>query len=254
MIRKTLVGVALCAACLSGAAFAQNPATLITKAEVEKATGVTFKDGWAPMKEQVQFEQAGGDLQVSLEVEPREAGATVRTWAATMKKMQPSLAVARRLVLRDRANRGRRVRESRLRVQHRLLPQLGDVLLHLRLRFRDNFLDAAGVDTATSRTDPSPRLGNGNSFSVEKVCSFGATRMVRVDGRPWNGWRRSAPSSQSRRRRCRRPRGSGGARSPHRGRRASICAESPPCEACLLPTSIPANQKPRNLALREERK
>jgi hypothetical protein len=93
MTRKTLVGVAVIAVGLSGAVFAQNPAALITKAEVEKATGTSFKDGWAPMKEQVQFDQAGGDMQVSLEVEPREAGATVRTWAATMKKMQPSLAV-----------------------------------------------------------------------------------------------------------------------------------------------------------------
>ncbi len=93
MTLKTLVGMAVIALSLSGAALAQNPATLITKAEVEKATGATFKDGWAPMKEQVQFEQAGGDLQVSLEVEPREAGATVRTWAATMKKMQPSFTV-----------------------------------------------------------------------------------------------------------------------------------------------------------------
>ncbi len=93
MIRKALVGVALGAACLSGAAFAQDPATLITKAEVEKATGVTFKDGWATMKEKVPFEQAGGDMQVSLEVEPREAGATVRTWAATMQKMRPSFTV-----------------------------------------------------------------------------------------------------------------------------------------------------------------
>ena len=93
MIRKTLAAVALIALCASAVAFAQNPATLVTKAEVEKATGATFKDGWAPMKEQVQFDQAGGDLQVSLEVEPREAGATVRTWAATMKKMEPSFRV-----------------------------------------------------------------------------------------------------------------------------------------------------------------
>lgn len=93
MTRKTLVAAAVFAVCLSGQLLAQNPATLITKAEVEKATGATFKDGWAPMKEQVQFEQAGGDMQLSLEVEPREAGATVRTWAATMKKMQPSFTV-----------------------------------------------------------------------------------------------------------------------------------------------------------------
>lgn len=33
---------------------------------MEKATGAAFKDGWAPMTEQVQFEQAGGDMQVSL--------------------------------------------------------------------------------------------------------------------------------------------------------------------------------------------
>ncbi len=93
MTRKTLVAAAMLAVCLSGQVLAQNPATLITKAEVEKATGASFKDGWAPMPEQVQFEQASGDMQVSLEVEPREAGATVRTWAATMQKMRPSFTV-----------------------------------------------------------------------------------------------------------------------------------------------------------------
>lgn len=74
-------------------ALAQDPATLITKAEVEKAAGAPFKDGWSPMKGQVQFEQAGGDLQVSVDIDAREAGATVRTWAATMKKMEPSFTV-----------------------------------------------------------------------------------------------------------------------------------------------------------------
>ena len=77
----------------AGQVLAQNPATLITKAEVEKVAGASFKHGWAPMPEQVQFEQASGDMQVSLEVEPREAGATVRTWAATMQKMRPSFTV-----------------------------------------------------------------------------------------------------------------------------------------------------------------
>lgn len=72
---------------------AQDPAKLVTKAEVEKATGAKFKDGWQPMPTQISFEQDGGDLQVSVSVEPREAQSTVRTWEATMKKMQPGQKV-----------------------------------------------------------------------------------------------------------------------------------------------------------------
>jgi len=89
MMRKTLVAVIL-AVVAAIPALAQDPAKLLTKAEVEKAAGAAFKPGWAPMAGQVQFEQDGGDMQVSLDVETRDAGATVRTFAATMKKMESS--------------------------------------------------------------------------------------------------------------------------------------------------------------------
>ncbi|MEZ5294093.1 MAG: hypothetical protein R2745_23630 [Vicinamibacterales bacterium] len=45
------------------------------------------------MAGQVQFAQDGGDLQISVEVEAREAGSTVRGWEATMKKMEPTIKV-----------------------------------------------------------------------------------------------------------------------------------------------------------------
>ena len=93
MTFRTVLRAALVVAMASSMAWAQDPAKLLTKADVEKAAGVTFKDGWAPMKGQVQFEQAGGDLQISLDIETREAGATVRGWEATMKKMQPAIKV-----------------------------------------------------------------------------------------------------------------------------------------------------------------
>ena len=76
-----------------GTAQAQDLAKLVTKADVEKATGAKFKDGWKPMETQISFAQEGGDLQVSVSVEPREAQSTVRTWEATMKKMQPGTKV-----------------------------------------------------------------------------------------------------------------------------------------------------------------
>ena len=85
------------AACLlfasASSAVAQDLAKLVTKAEVEKAAGVKFKDGWKPMPTQISFAQEGGDLQVSVSVEAREAQATVRTWEATMKKMRPGTKV-----------------------------------------------------------------------------------------------------------------------------------------------------------------
>lgn len=74
-------------------AFAQDLARLVTRADVEKAAGTKFKDGWKPMETQISFAQEGGDLQVSVTVEPREAQSTVRTWEATMKKMQPNTKV-----------------------------------------------------------------------------------------------------------------------------------------------------------------
>ena len=45
------------------------------------------------MPTQISFSQEGGDLTVSVEVEPREASRTVRGWEATMKKMQPTAKV-----------------------------------------------------------------------------------------------------------------------------------------------------------------
>lgn len=77
----------------TGSAFAQDVAKLVTKAEIEKAAGAKFKDGWKPMPTQISFAEEGGDLQVSVSVEQREAQSTVRTWEATMKKMQPGTKV-----------------------------------------------------------------------------------------------------------------------------------------------------------------
>jgi len=74
-------------------ALAQDLAKLVTKAEVEKAAGAKFKDGWKPMPTQVSFAEDGGNLQVSVSVEAREAQSTVRTWEATMKKMRPGTKV-----------------------------------------------------------------------------------------------------------------------------------------------------------------
>lgn len=74
-------------------AFAQDLAKVVAKADVEKVTGAKFKDGWNPMPTQVSFSQDGGDLTVSVDLEPREASRTVRGWEATMKKMQPGAKV-----------------------------------------------------------------------------------------------------------------------------------------------------------------
>ena len=84
------LALALIAAPLAGA---QDLGRIVTKADVEKATGAKFKDGWKPMPSQISFSQEGGDLQVSVDLEPREASKTVRGWEATMKKMQPSAKV-----------------------------------------------------------------------------------------------------------------------------------------------------------------
>jgi hypothetical protein len=77
----------------TGVAAAQDLSKLVTKADIEKVTGAKFKDGWLPMKSQISFAQEGGDLQVSVEVAPPDAGKTVRTWEATMKKMRPDSKV-----------------------------------------------------------------------------------------------------------------------------------------------------------------
>src|SRR6188474_959193 len=74
-------------------ALAQDLATVVTKADVEKVTGAKFKDGWKPMPTQISFAQEGGDLQISVDLEPRDAKTTVRGWEATMKRMQPTAKV-----------------------------------------------------------------------------------------------------------------------------------------------------------------
>jgi hypothetical protein len=66
---------------------------LVTKADVEKVTGETFKDGWAPMEGELMFQQPEGDLQVSVSVEARAADKSVRSWEATIKKMEPGAKV-----------------------------------------------------------------------------------------------------------------------------------------------------------------
>lgn len=88
------VTVAVLAALLAAPlALAQDLARIVTRADVEKVTGVKFKDGWKPMPTQVSFSQDGGDLTVSVDLEPREASRTVRGWEATMKQMQPAAKV-----------------------------------------------------------------------------------------------------------------------------------------------------------------
>jgi hypothetical protein len=78
---------------LNGAATAQDLAKIVTKADVEKVAGVKFKDAWRPMPTQIMFDQDGGDLQLSVDVEKRDAGGSVRAWEATIRKMQPSAKV-----------------------------------------------------------------------------------------------------------------------------------------------------------------
>lgn len=87
------VALALTAWLASPVAFAQDLAKVVTKADVEKVTGQKFKDGWKPMDTQISFSQDGGDLTVSVDIDPREAGKTVRGWEATLKKMQPNVKV-----------------------------------------------------------------------------------------------------------------------------------------------------------------
>lgn len=91
---RTLAVLAAAAAlALSGASPARDLAKLVTKADVEKAAGARFADGTRPMPTQMSFAQQGGDLQVSIDVDPRDAGTTVRSWEATMKRMQPNARV-----------------------------------------------------------------------------------------------------------------------------------------------------------------
>lgn len=78
---------------LAGAAAAQDLAAIVTKADVEKVTGAKFQVGTKPMPSQMLFMQEGGDLQLSVEVEPRDVASTVRSWEATIRKMQPNQKV-----------------------------------------------------------------------------------------------------------------------------------------------------------------
>ena len=89
-MRRFVLALALLVAPLVGA---QDVAKIVTKADVEKATGQKFKEGWKPMPSQISFSQDGGDLTVSVDLEPREPSKTVRGWEATMKKMQPTAKV-----------------------------------------------------------------------------------------------------------------------------------------------------------------
>jgi hypothetical protein len=90
---KALAVVALAALLVAPGAMAQDVAKVVTRAEVEKVTGLKFKDGTKPMATQISFSQDGGDLTVSVDLEPREASRTVRGWEGTMKKMQPTAKV-----------------------------------------------------------------------------------------------------------------------------------------------------------------
>jgi len=74
-------------------AVAQDVTKVVTRADVEKATGQKFKDGWKPSTDSVLFQQEPGDLQVGVDIEKRDAGTTVRGWEATMKKLQPTAKV-----------------------------------------------------------------------------------------------------------------------------------------------------------------
>ena len=90
---RVSVALALAAWLSSSMAFAQDPAKVATKADVEKVTGQKFKDGSKPMPTQIAFSQDGGALTISVDIDPREADKTVRGWEATMKKMRPGAVV-----------------------------------------------------------------------------------------------------------------------------------------------------------------
>jgi hypothetical protein len=93
-MRMRIPVVAFLAALLAAPfAAAQDVARLVTKADVEKATGQKFKDGWKPSTDSILFQQEPGDLQVGVDIETRDAGASVRGWEATMKKLQPATRV-----------------------------------------------------------------------------------------------------------------------------------------------------------------
>ena len=92
---RVRVFIVVCLAVLVAApvAAAQDLTKLVTKADVGKATGQKFKDGWKPSTESILFQQEPGDLQVGVDIEKRDAGTSVRGWEATMKKLQPTAKV-----------------------------------------------------------------------------------------------------------------------------------------------------------------
>ncbi len=91
--KPTLLVFAAACMLIVGASYAQDPAKLVTKADVEKVTGAKFADATKPTPEQATFQQTGGNLQISVDVEKPDAGKTVRTWEAMMKKMRPTFKV-----------------------------------------------------------------------------------------------------------------------------------------------------------------
>ncbi|RYF39875.1 MAG: hypothetical protein EOO25_13915 [Comamonadaceae bacterium] len=72
---------------------AQDLTRLVTKADVEKAAAAKFDNPGKPMDGQIMFQQTGGGMQISVDVEKREGNASVRTWESSIKKMRPATKV-----------------------------------------------------------------------------------------------------------------------------------------------------------------
>jgi hypothetical protein len=92
---RVRISIVVFLAALLGAPFAaaQDVTKLVTRADVEKASGQKFKDGWKPSTDSILFQQEPGDLQVGVDIEKRDPGASVRGWEATMKKLQATAKV-----------------------------------------------------------------------------------------------------------------------------------------------------------------
>ena len=93
MLNRRFVFATLMVLLLPLGAGAQDLGKLVTKADVEKVAGEKFDTPTKPNGGEIMFQQTGGRLQVGVELEKREADASVRTWEATMKKMRPSHVV-----------------------------------------------------------------------------------------------------------------------------------------------------------------
>jgi hypothetical protein len=74
-LRHNTLAFAACVLLLGSTSrtLAQDPARLATKADVEKAAGARFNDGWKSMPTRIAFAEDGGNVQVSVTVVPREA-------------------------------------------------------------------------------------------------------------------------------------------------------------------------------------